>query len=300
MSRLPDFKERTRLERDRIGVNGLDRLLDAGRAWNLASTLSSGGAVLFPHLGLEACGHLTAAAVHAALDSGVSRTLVIGVLHALTPALDDARRRVAEGGDPSREDSWGIQGPDVEGRDGWRAEFSLDAFLFLWERELERRGMRGPELIVRYPYLAGGRPDALPGIVELAELANGAALLATADPFHHGIGYGDAADTVLPADERGLALARRVVSDGLAILERGDHAAYNRHCVEAKSDARDVGQVVRHLTGPVSAVVHEMAAADMTRAYGAAPPTWVAGALIELRSSRQGLQRTAPESHPTA
>ncbi len=173
------------------------------------------------------------------------------MLHALTPALDDARKRVADGGDPSREESWGIQGPECEGREDWRAEFSVDAFIFLWERELE-------------------------------QLTDGAVLVATADPFHHGIGYGDAPEEALPADDRGLVLARHSIEQGLAILARGDHAAYNRHCVEAKSDARDVGQVVRHLTGQVAGVVHELVTADMTEAYGAEPPTWVAGALIGL------------------
>jgi hypothetical protein len=283
MNRLPDFKERARLERERLGASGLDRLLDDGRAWDLAATVSSGGAVVFPHLGLEACGAMAAAAVHAALDSGASRALVIGVLHALTRELDEARRRVADGGDPSHEDSWGIQGPGVAGRSDWRREFSLDAFLCLWERELERRGIAGPELVLRYPYLAGGRPGALPGIGELEELADGAAVLATADPFHHGVGYGDDPEDALPADERGLAAARASVEGGLAILARGDHAAYNRHCVDAKSDARDVGQVLRHLTGPVEGVIRSIAAADMTEAYGAEPPTWVAGALIELK-----------------
>ncbi len=282
MKRLPDFKKRARLEREHIGTSGLDRLLDAGHAWDLASTVASGGALLFPHLGLSVCGHLTAAVVHAALDSGAPRTLLIGVLHALTPALDDARRRVADGGDPSREESRGIQGPGYVGREDWRAEFSVDAFTFLWERELERRGTTKPELVVRYPYLAGGRPEMLPGVAELERLAEGAALVATADPFHHGIGYGDAPGAALPADARGIALARRSIEHGVAILANGDHAAYNRHCVDAKSDARDVGQVVRHLTGPVTGVVHELVTADMTEAYGAEPPTWVAGALLEL------------------
>jgi len=282
MKRLPDFKKRARLERARIGVSGLDQLLDAGRELDLASTLASGGALLFPHLGLSACGHLTAAVVHAALDSGAPRTLLIGVLHAVTPALDGARRRVAAGGDPSCEEFWGIQGPGCAGREDWRDEFSIDAFTFLWDRELERRGTTGPELIIRYPYLAGGRPEALPGIAELEKFAEGAAIVATADPFHHGIGYGDAPGVALPADERGMELARRSIEQGLTILATGDHAAYNRHCVDAKSDARDVGQVVRHLIGPFKGVVHELVAADMTEAYGAEPPTWVAGALLEL------------------
>ena len=40
------------------------------------------------------------------------------------------------------------------------------------------------------PVLAGGHPERLPGIEELAVLAEDAVIVSTADPFHHGIGYG--------------------------------------------------------------------------------------------------------------
>ena len=119
----------------------------------------------------------------------------IPIRHPLVLRLEvEDVERVADGGDPSHEESWGIQGPGCGTRADWRDEFSVDAFLFLWEREVERRGVRGPELVVRYPYLAGGSPERLPGITDLEMLSKGAALVATADPFHHGIGYGDAPD----------------------------------------------------------------------------------------------------------
>jgi len=285
-SRIPDFKSAAHAAQAGLGTEGAARLLDAGRAWDLAQVLREGGAVIFPHLSLSLCGHFTAAAVHACLDSGVDRVLVLGVLHALTDELEAARVRVAEGGDPSREASWGIQGPGVDARDDWTREFSLEGFLFLWREELTRRGVEGPELIVRYPYLAGGAPDVMPGMRELAAVASGAAIVATADPFHHGVGYGDAPEHALPPDERGLALARKRIGDGLELLESGDHAGYNRHCVDAKSDARDVGQVVRHLVGPVRGELLDVVVEDTTGAYGAPPPTWVAGALMTLMSER--------------
>jgi len=61
-------------------------------------------------------------------------------------------------------------GPGLDGRADWRNEFSLLNFLFLWEAELNRRGIAGPELIVRYPYLAGGRPHILPGIAAMFKM----------------------------------------------------------------------------------------------------------------------------------
>ncbi len=107
-------------ERAALGVEGINDLLDRGRAWDLSGTLNAGGAVVFPHAGLPACGHQIAAAVHAALDSGAGRALVIGVLHALNDELEDARVRVANGADVTQEPTWGIQGPGLDTGDDWQ------------------------------------------------------------------------------------------------------------------------------------------------------------------------------------
>ena len=287
--RLPDFKAAAELSQRRLGSEGAARPLDAGRAWNLAPLLQGGGAVIFPHVSLEVCGHHTAAAVHACLDSGADRVLALGVLHALTDELEQARVRVADGGDPSAEDSWGVQGPRLPGRTDWQREFSLSNFLFLWHEETTRRGIEGPELILRYPYLAGGRPEAMPGVQELERIARDSVVVATADPFHHGIGYGDTAEEALSPNGGGLELARRRIEEGLALLADGDYRGYNRHCVDAKSDARDVGQVLRHLLGPVRGRVLDLVADDMSAAYEAPAPTWVAGALMELTPHSDGV-----------
>jgi hypothetical protein len=319
-SPIPDFKAEVAQEQARLGRDGALRILDAGRSWSrkwdLASTLRAGGAVVFPHIGLEACGAHTAAAVHACLDSDANRVLAIGVLHAITQELEDARVRVARGGDVTKEPAWGIQGPELEGRSGigadtrvndqpvrrvgstenhrsdWQNEFSLLDFLFLWQTEIERRGIPSPELIVRYPYLAGGRPEILPGIRELREIVGrrggrrDAAVVATADPFHHGIGYGDSSESVLAAEEGGLDLARRRIEEGLTLLRSDDYWAYNQHCVDAKSDARDVGQVLPYLLGPLEGRILDLTWTDTSAAYGKPDPTWVAGALIELQPER--------------
>jgi hypothetical protein len=154
---LPDFKTQTINDHVRLGSEGAIRLLEAGRTWNLVPTLQAGGAVIFPHIGLEVCGHQIAATVHACLDSGAERVLVIGVLHALTQELEDARVRVAQESDVTQEASWGVQGPGWDGREDWRDEFSLLNFIFLWDEETKRRGITGPELVIRYPtWLAGG------------------------------------------------------------------------------------------------------------------------------------------------
>jgi hypothetical protein len=287
---LPDFKAQSAQSHQALSHQDLLRILEAGQAWDLAPALRDGGAVIFPHATVDVCGHQIAAAVQACLDSDADRVLVLGVLHALTLELQDARVRVAEGGDVTKEASWGIQGPALDGREDWRNEFSLDHFLFLWEREVERRGVKGPELIVRYPYLAGGRPHILPGIDELLDLVSDdtqrTVVVATADPFHHGIAYGDPPEASFMPEAGGLDLARRSVGEALEMLKVGDYWGYNQHCANvAKSDARDSGQVLRYLLGPLEGRILDIVADDMTVAYDRPAPSWVAGALIELRST---------------
>lgn len=268
------------LEREALGPAGIDRILEAGRQWNLAPTLNAGGAIVFPHAGLPACGHQIAAAVHACLDSGADQVLVIGVLHALSNELENVR--VANGADVIREPAWGIQGPGLDCPDDWRYEFSLSNFLFLWEQETLRRGIRPPELIIRYPYLAGGRPMILPGIEALTEIAADSVVVSTADPFHHGIGYGEPPESALMPEQGGLALAEQKINQGLRILGMGDYWGYNQHCVSAKSDARDAGQVLRYLLGPLAGHILDLTYQDTTDMYDSPAPTWVATALIEL------------------
>jgi hypothetical protein len=265
-----------------LGKEGALRLLDAGRKWDLAPALQAGGAIIFPHLGINACGHQIAAAVHACLDSASERVLVLGVLHALTDELQDARVRVANGADVTQEATWGVQGPGLNRREDWQDEFSLLNFLFLWQTEIKRRGIAGPELIVRYPYLAGGRPHSLPGIEELQDIVRDAVVVATMDPFHHGIGYGEPPETALFPQAGGLDLARRRIEEGLALLKLGDYWGYNQHCVSAKSDGRDVGQVLRYLLGPLDGRILDLVWEDMAPLYDKPSPSWVAGALVGL------------------
>jgi hypothetical protein len=266
-----------------LGEDGAIRQLDHARQWDLAPLLRAGGVVVFPHAGVHDCGHQIAAAVHAALDSGADTVLVVSVLHAFTDEMEQARRRVAAGGDPSKEIHWGIQGPGLDGRQEWRGDHALISWRFFWELETRRRGLQSsqmPRVIERYPYLAGGKPGELPGIEELQEIAKSAVIVTTADPFHHGIGYNTPPEESLPPDGEGLGLAHRRIQEGIDLLAAGDYWGYNQHCVSAKSDARDAGQVFRYLRGPMKGEILDLTYTDATQLYNSPPPTWVAGALI--------------------
>src|SRR6185503_13579147 len=97
--------------------------------------------------------------------------VVVSVLHAFTDEMQEARVRVAEGEDPAQWPQWGIQGTDIPGRDEWKSDHALMSFRHFMQAETSRRGIRGPRVHERYPYLAGGHPERLPGIEELARLA---------------------------------------------------------------------------------------------------------------------------------
>jgi hypothetical protein len=274
-----------RREHEELGERGTLELLDRGREWNLAPTLAGGGVAVFPHAGVQDCGHHVAAAVHGCLDSGADRVVVISVLHAFTDEMQDARTRVSAGEDPAAWPFWGIQGPGISGREEWRDDHSLISFRHFWAAETKRRGVAGAEVVERYPYLAGGKPERLPGIEELAALADDAVIVSTADPFHHGIGYGDPPERALDPHEGGLELARTTIEEGIALLGRGDYAGYDAHCLEAKSDARDAGVVFRYLRGELSGSILDLAYTDAAELYESDDPTWVAAPLVEWRRS---------------
>jgi hypothetical protein len=276
-----------RAEHDAMGERGTLERLERARQWDLAPTLRAGGVLVFPHAGVLDCGHQIAAVVHACLDSGADRVIVISVLHAFTDEMEEARVRVAAGEDPSQWPFWGIQGPGIPGREEWRGDHALMSFRHFWAAETRRRGIRGPEVIERYPYLAAGKPEQLPGIEELARLAEDAVIVSTADPFHHGLGYGDPPERSLHPHAGGLELARRTIEEGIEILGRGDYWGYNQHCVRAKSDARDAGQVFRYLRGPMRGHILDLTYSDASELYRAPAPTWVAAALIEWQLEGQ-------------
>lgn len=275
-----------RAEHETMAEHGTLERLERARQWDLAPTLRAGGVLVFPHAGVLDCGHQIAAVVRACLDSGTDRVIVISVLHAFTGEMEEARISVAGGEAPAQWPFWGIQGPGLAGREEWRGDHALMSFRHFWAAETGRRGPRGPEVIERYPYLAGGKPERLPGIDELARLAEDAVVVSTADAFHHGLGYGDPPEKALHPNEGGLELARRTIEEGMEILGRGDYSGYNQHCVRAKSDARDAGQVFRYLRGPMQGRILDLTYSDASELYRQPQPTWVAAALIEWQLGR--------------
>lgn len=270
-----------RREHEALGPDGTRRMLDLAReTWDLSEPLERGGVITFAHVSVADCGVHVAAAVNAALDAGAETVLAISVLHAFSEEMELARRDVAGGGAPSDHETWGIQGPGLDFRDEWRGDHAMRSLRHFWEAETERRGLTDRRLIERYPYLAGGRPEELPNLEETAAIAEQAVIVATGDQFHHGIGYGMTPEESLPAENGGLQAARESMETGIALIEAGDHWGYNRHCVTAKSDDRDVAQLFRYLRGPMTGRLIEIGWSDSTQLYDQPPPTWAAGGFM--------------------
>ena len=218
-----------RSEHEEMGERGTLERLERAREWDLAPTLAAGGVVVFPHAGVLDCGHQVAAAVHGCLDSGADRVVVdqraprVHRRDAGRPSARLGRRGsvvVAVLGHPGA----GNRRARGVGEPTTRSSASGTS-------GKPRRGVAAspaPEVVERYPYLAGGHPERLPGIEELAALAEDAVIVSTADPFHHGIGYGDPPERALDPHEGGLDLARATIEEGIDLLGRGDYARLRR------------------------------------------------------------------------
>ena len=267
----------------------IDSILEQGRQWQLGSLLQAGGVVVFPHAAVLDCGYQVAAAVNAALESGTEKVLVVSVLHAWTDAMADARNRLAAGESLTEHPLRGIQGPEIaNSRDEWRLDHALICWRFFWNAECKRRGISHedrPQVREVYPFLAGDQPETMPHYAEVARWAEDAIVVATTDPFHHGIGYGDDESVARAPEAGGLELALASINESNRLLADADYSAYLQQCVRARNDARDAGPMYRALRGPLQPEVLDLTSSDMINFYHAPAPTWVAAALIAWHPS---------------
>jgi len=270
-------------ERQALSVKEIDRILEKGRKWNLASTLVHGGVIVFPHTFLHSCGSHTAAAVSAALDSGSDQVLVLGVLHASTKEQKQARALERSHKAICHTQLQNIYGPDLQGSDQLEYEYSLANFLFLFDEEVKRRGGEPPKLYCRYPFLMNRQPQCMRGMQALKKLAKDCVIIATADLSHHGIAYGATKETALSIGPKAAALAKANVEKHLDILQKGTYDAYYSHCLAITSDAYDVGSTIKHIVRPKESKILDMKLVDTSILYDATPgPSWVAASLVTL------------------
>jgi hypothetical protein len=271
-----------------LGDAGLSAIMDKGKVWGkqLANTLNSGGAALFPHTFLSQCGYQIGAAVHAILDSGADQALILGVLHPMSPSLMEARSKELNEEDISAEVSRGVFGPGLDPNDCLKNEFSLDLFNILFDFEVKRRGIKPPKLIERYPSLVNRDPASLPGIKELEQLAKNAVIVATDDMCHHGVGYGVSESESFPINEDGYRFARKYIEEGYALLNNNNFRDYFSHWMNPRAigDPTDTAIILKYLLGDVSAHILDLKLVDVSPLFeNDIAPSWVATTLVEFK-----------------
>lgn len=273
-----------------LGEKGMHAILDAGKKWanELASTLKAGGAAVFPHTFLSQCGYQIAACVHAVLDSGADRALVLGVLHPMSEALMQARAKELNDEDLSTEKSRGVFGPDLHSGDCWKQEFSLSLFKILFDAEVKRRGIKPPQLIERYPSLVNKAPEKLPGIKELEQIAKDAVIIATDDMFHHGVGYGVADATAMQINDEAYRFTKKYIEEGYELLKKNNFTKYFFHWMNpiAIGDPTDTTMVLKHLLGNVSTHILDLKLVDVSMLFeNNIAPSWVAATLVQFKKA---------------
>jgi hypothetical protein len=284
MKTAREWKEYYQAERDALGEAGLLRLLDESPFVEYPR----GGALIFPHTRLATSGALVAAAAQAVVRGGCDEVIALGVLHGAREVDAERVHRARAGEEEARRGLRRVHGPYTARDAGvWQEEFSLDNFQELVHLAVRCDGVRAPRVRARYPFLVGPHPEDLPGLEELRRaLANGAALVATADMIHHGAGYETPPEAQRSReDARTLAWARESIERGCDLLARRDFAGFLAHSLDAKSDFRDGGPVLATLlTGRLRFQLHALTLVDYAEALRADEPTWVAAALLAVNA----------------
>lgn len=266
-------------ERGSLGEVGLRERLE--RAPELA--LPARGALVFPHTMASVTGHFVAAVALAVVRAGADEVLALGVLHGARDADRDLVRRARAGDAAART---ALRKVHVEGDPACAEEFSLDAFAAMLALAAAREGKRAPRVVARYPFLVGDDPASLPGLADVARLAERMPVVATTDPLHHGAGYGTPeARRRSERDPETHAWATACIEEQLALLSRGEWAAFARLAEDVRSDFRDTGPVLAHLLRGGAAPrgeIHELRLVDYAEVLGSEAPTWVAGPLMTM------------------
>jgi hypothetical protein len=269
-------------ERAALGEVGLRERLDLAPELELPTA----GALFFPHTMLSMTGHLTAAVALAAVRSGAREVLALGVLHGGRRSDADVVERARKGDRVGREAVRRVHAAD----DAIAAEeFSLDGFFAMLDLAAARLGRPTPRVHARFPFFVGDDPGSLPGLDELARLAERMPVVATADPLHHGAGYGTPERLRRSErDESTHAWARGCIQTQLHMLGAGQWTSFATLADEVRCDARDVGPVLAHLLRggdgghTVTGEVLELHLVDYAEVLAAENPTWVAGPLMRV------------------
>ncbi|GAB4229289.1 MAG: hypothetical protein Tsb0021_07040 [Chlamydiales bacterium] len=271
------------LERQSLSNVEIEAILDSGHQWKFGHILNAGGGLLFPHTYLKQCGHQIAAVVQACLDSDADQIVVLGVLHPNCHALKKLME--AHSTEEQKKGARGIWGPDIGGKNFWQDEFSLHGFLFLWEHEVKRRGIKAPKLYQRYPLILGNDVSDVKGIKELEQLAKDAVVVMTGDLCHHGAAYNHMNELALNINDYTKVYAKEVINHGFSLLEDKKIDLYKEHCKKVRNDCFETSLVFNHLKGLFSHEISDIQLINTDQLYpNETPPNWVAASLVKINA----------------
>ncbi|WP_150468202.1 hypothetical protein [Francisella sp. SYW-9] len=282
---LKDFNSLYKNEFDSLTKDDFIKMQKKASNFELSSILNTGGALVFPHVHVADCGYMLLAVINAILKSGSKKVLAISVLHPFSDEMEEARIRIATNSleNITKEPLRGIYGPGLSEKiDTWKDDHALYAFRRMLKVVSESIGVEEPTVIERYIHLTGDKPQTLPGIEELKELAKDSVIVATADHSHHGIAYGTPKEKAYFPDNKGLKIIKARVQEGLELLDVGDYKQYIKHCYNVTgSDWRDAGIVIRYLLGPMKSNIIDVIGSDFSELpYKSESPSWALGALV--------------------
>lgn len=281
----PGAREQYTSEITTLGPQGLADMFERGKRWSktITSCLLKGGGAIFPHTYISKCGDQIAAVITAILDSGADNVILLGTAHSFPDTLG-ARVKEFRKEDVITEPCRGLLDQTSDcGQQFIKDEFSLTLFKKLFEIEVQRRGIKSPTLIERYPCLTAGHPETLPGIEELQALSANAVIVGTDDYCHHGIAYCVPHEAAIPLGEEAQIFAHEQVFKGYAILQEGRYVDYFDHWMNpyALGDPSDVTVVIRYLIGEkATAEILDLKIVDVSPLFEGDPsPSWVAATL---------------------
>lgn len=266
----------------------LYEILDQGKNWSqeLVLALNNGGGAIFPHTFFSKCGEQIGAVIHAILDSGADQVILLGTTHPF-PHLLPARIKEFNGEDISQEPSWGALDPEsAKAKTILKDEFSLNLFKSLLKIEVERRGIKAPHLIERYPSLVNRHPETLPAIQELKKLSKNAIIIGTEDYCHHGIAYALPRSSTIPMGKQALSFARSQIEEGFSLLQQNNYAQFYKHGMHlnAIGDPSDVTTTIHYLVGGhAKPKILDLKLVDVSHLFENDPsPSWVAATLVKI------------------
>ncbi len=279
-------------ERNCLKSSQIDELLDRGLEFlsrtDLVHTLSNGGSLFFPHTSILRCGNQIAASALASVlacqKSGKNQILALGVLHGYKDPILSMYLRERAGENLQRDPLRRVFGPGLPYEELISEEYSLESYLFLLPHAAARLKLDMPKVISRYSICICGDPASISGIEDLKQIAKDSIVVATADLYHHGIAYGFSKEQSIPISPAAYDLAHSIIEGGLPLLAGDDLFAFRKYCRDTFNDARDVGQMLRFLLGPLKGHLRDLTLVDIEYLYEGNPkPSWVAASLVELR-----------------